>query len=161
MRRRRSSSFSSSSFDTITNATATDAAPANNAEAPSKDTKGDAADGTAVADGLVNSLAAAADGGGVGDSQGKAVAEFRLYGSDHTTNNADTGQCEAGEERAKGERAGALFFLRQERRVRLRTALFLFLFLFFINITQHTSVTAIDNGPMHSSGIGCAHFVRK
>ena len=73
-----SSSFSSLSFDTTTKATATDAAPANDAEAPSKDSsKEDAADATAVADGLVNSLAAAANGGEEGGSQGKAVAGFR------------------------------------------------------------------------------------
>ena len=97
--RRRSSSFSSSSFHTTTTATAIDAAPANDAEAPAKDSsEEDAADRTAVADCLVNSLAANVDQGGVGGSQGKAIAGFRLYGSDHTTNNADTGQGEAGEE---------------------------------------------------------------
>ena len=37
MRRRRSSPFSSSSFNATTTATATDAAPANDAEAPAKD----------------------------------------------------------------------------------------------------------------------------
>ena len=41
------------------------------------------------------------------------------YFGGHTTNNADTGQDETGEERAKGERAGVLFLLRQERGVRL------------------------------------------
>ena len=131
---RMSSSFSSLSFDTTTKATATDAAPANDAEAPSKDSsKEDAADATAVADGLVNSLAAAANGGEEGGSQGKAVAGFRWCGSNHTTNNADTGQCEAEEQQAKGEQAGVLFFFRQKRGVRLRAALFLFLL--FINIT--------------------------
>ena len=47
-----------------TNATATDATPANDDEAPSKDRSEEyAANATAVADGLVKFLAAAVDGG--------------------------------------------------------------------------------------------------
>ena len=52
------SSFSSSSPDDVTTITATDAVPADNAEAPTKDdSQEEAADGTAGADGLSDALA--------------------------------------------------------------------------------------------------------
>ena len=86
MRRRKNvSSFSSSSFDAATAATATDAAPADDVEAPAKGYfEEETVDGTAGADGLFYSLVAAADrGGGVGSSRDKAAAgTFRIGSCD-------------------------------------------------------------------------------
>ena len=57
--------FSSSPPDDVTTITATDAVPADNAEAPTKDdSQEEAADGTAGADGLSDALATAGGGGG-------------------------------------------------------------------------------------------------
>ena len=80
------SSFSSSSFDTATTKSATDAELADDVEAPVKDcSKEEAADGTAGADGLFDTHAAAANEGdkrgGANGSVGKAAAWFRS--SDH------------------------------------------------------------------------------
>ena len=64
-RRRMKSSFSSSSPDDVTTITATDAAPADNAKAPTKDnSQEEAADGTAGTDGLSDALATTDGGGG-------------------------------------------------------------------------------------------------
>ena len=64
-RRRKFSSFSSSSFDATISATATEAAPADNVEAPAKECfKEETVHGTAGADGLFYALVAAADRGG-------------------------------------------------------------------------------------------------
>ena len=70
----------------------TDGALAYDTEAPAKDNFEEEATGrTAGADGLFGALAAAAGGGGrVAGSRGKAVAGFRLFVLDHTTNNAAT-----------------------------------------------------------------------
>ena len=74
-RSRKFSSFSPSSFDDATAATATDAAPADDVEAPAKECfEEETVDGTAGVDGLFYALVAAADrGGGVGSSRDKAA----------------------------------------------------------------------------------------
>ena len=77
MRRRRNcSSFSPSSFGDANAATVTDAAPADDVEAPAKECfEEETVDGTAGADGFFYALVTAADrGGGVGSSRRKAAA---------------------------------------------------------------------------------------
>ena len=65
-----------SSFDDVTAATAIDAAPADDVEAPAKECfEEETVDRTSGADGLFYTLVAAADrGGGVGSSRRKAAA---------------------------------------------------------------------------------------
>ena len=80
-RRRKCPSFPSSSFNAATTATATDAAPADDIEAPAKECfEEETVDGTAGADRLFYFLVSAADrGGGVGRSRDKAAARtFRI-----------------------------------------------------------------------------------
>ena len=71
-------SFSSPPFNDLTTTTATNAAPADNTEAPAKDgTQEEAAGGTTGADVLFNALATADGGGGSSSSSSTSLKKIQ------------------------------------------------------------------------------------